>query len=247
MEFMNMYAYQLRLDTSSNNISFFKELLGFNKYLFGQEYKSNEKNLKKGTKGTFHLQGIVFYDKKLEKKHHDKLKKRISRVDEKYLKKSTKVYKAWSFTQGRKKVLLSYCMKDNDWVTNLEEKTLKKALKGIKEWKKNPDKSTKKKDLLEVQEKFKKKHSCPFKFNDAMIDAYFVVYNNMPRRNTQINWLYEFSTNEAFKKKIRTMVNIIDFPLMEEAEKNFYSNDINAYDAYWKSYENEVDSDPYDA
>lgn len=244
MEFINMYAYSLRLDTSSDNISFFKELLGFNKYLFGKEYKKS-KNLEKGTKGTFHLQGIVFYDKKLEKKHHDKLKKRISRVEEKYLKKSTKTLKSWSFVQGRKKVLLSYCMKDKDWITNLEEKTLKKALQGIKEWKKNPDSGTKKKELLELQEKLKKKHSCPFQFNDNMIDAYFSIYNNMPRRNTQINWIYDFSTNQAFKKKIRSMVNVIEFPLMEEAEKKFYSNDTEAYDEYWESYANSSDSDPY--
>lgn len=233
-----MYAYSLRLDTSSNNIPFFKELLGFNKYLFGQEFKNKD--------GQFHLQGIVFYDKKLEKKHHDKLKKRISRVDKKYLKKSTKEYKAWSFTQGRKKVLLSYCMKDNDWITNLEEKTLKKALKGVKEWEKRADSATKKKTLDKVREKLKKEHSCPFKFNDTMIDAYFSVYGNMPRRNTQINWIYDFSTNQSFRKKIRSMVNVIEFPHMEEAEKNFYSNDVEAYDEYWKSYEESiVDEDPY--
>jgi len=240
-----MYAYSLRLDTSSNNISFFKELLGFDKYLFGKEYKK-EKNVEKGTKGIFHLQGIVFYNKKLEKKHHDKLKKRIGRVDEKYLKKSTKNYKAWSFVQGRKKVLLSYCMKENDWLTNLTEETLKKALKGIKAWENRPDTATKKKDLLEVQQKLKKKHSCPFQFNDNMIDAYFSIYHNMPRRNTQINWIYDFSTNQAFKKKIRSMVNVIEFPLMEDAEKNFYSNNAAAYDEYWQYYENEgSDSDPY--
>ncbi len=241
MEFINMYAYSLRLDTSQCNIPYFKELLCFQKYLFGNEKKAD---------GTQHLQGIVFFTKKLEKKHHDKLKKRISRVDEKYLKKSTKEYKAWSFVQGRKKVLLSYCMKDRDWVTNLSQQTLKKALMGIKEWKIRPDTATKKKELLIVQEKLKKEHSCPFKFNDAMIDAYFKIYHNMPRRNTQINWLYDFSTNPPFKKLLRNKISITASLCAEDdaVRQQFYNNDPDAYNQYWLDYKANLDAkdeDPY--
>lgn len=229
-EYKSLHSYSVRIDLSHNatNLKWILDNLEPDKYLLGLEIKPDS--------GCPHYQGNLFYKEKLEKRHLDKYKLRIRRNPNllKNLKKGTKKQQQFSFTIARDPTqLLSYCNKQEEGKDGIVTNFKKSTIVLIPEWidKKTLKKElqkTKKKALTEFKESLFKDEGVvnPAAFLNKMIDKYLEIYNSVPRYNTQLVWIYNFTNCEELKQSLRAKMSHGLNQFLNEGQEYYY-NDYN--------------------
>ncbi len=230
-EFNTLHAYSVRIDLSHNQVNFNWILSSMEPdfYIIGWEHKEN---------GIPHFQGCLFYKKKLEKRHLDKYKLRIKRNKNLLLNPTADKQNQYAFKIARDKIrLASYCNKMSQaknaekGTTNISTNLKKSTIEKIPEW---IDKKTLKKALAKTKKKALEDYQLhlvkdleiinPTSFHTKMIEKYVELYNSVPRYNTQIIWLYNFTNNPQLKSHLIGKMSCGLIPRDESSYNNQYDN-----------------------
>ena len=174
------YAYMLRVDISLNDIdNTIDEYLS--KYqtpywLIGKEIAPETKKE--------HIQGIIWYENRLKDSSNHRLW---------WKKRANKTVQPVALTSAKKiKNLIAYCKKDENWVTNLTELDCMNIVKWIPKVT-AAGKKEKMEEFLCKEENKEDLNQNTFIRN--AIQAYYEIYDNLPRYSMVEKWLYRVGSD----------------------------------------------------